>query len=94
MAGSDFRLDTDLAAKDAQRRDRRGHDCRLRVDGELELFFWPSEAEFRKREAGGVVGFRKGPACDIEIGGELLAHPNSLRSLSGKKKRKSHDDPK
>ena len=71
---------------------RNCQDCRLRIGGELQLFFGALKTHFGNGKSQRGIGFVEHRARCRKIIGEFLAHAGILRSLSGKKKCEfSHD---
>ena len=85
VAGGQRRLDAVLG-QHARRCHADGHNGRLRVFGQAQIFFRPLEAEPRKRKAERRVGLGKGLGGDRKTLGKLAAHANGLRTLPRKEK--------
>jgi hypothetical protein len=93
VPGRDVEGQPALRLERAQDRDRIGEDGRLGVAGEGELLLRALPTELGDGEAERVVGLLEHPACDRELEREVAAHPDPLRTLSGKENRGLHGPP-
>jgi hypothetical protein len=59
MSSCERRRDA-MFSQNAERRHTNGHDGRLRVLGQLQVFFGALNAELRQGESAGFIGFGKG----------------------------------
>ena len=75
-----------MFGKHAQCRHAHGQNGRLRVFGQLQVFFRPFKAKPRERKSAGLVGFGKRLFGNRETLGEIAAHAHGLRTLPRKEK--------
>ena len=74
--------DVELRIERAERCDRRGENCRLRVGGELEVIFGTFEAELRQCFSERLIGLFERRTCCIRRIECVAAHADLLTALT------------